>query len=181
MKTTVKLVSLLCALLMVFSLAACGEKADTAKDSDAKTTSSDSDSTPAPAANDKLTDFGWVKFEMPEGYSDSKESDSYVTIAEDADSHHIIKFFSQTLFSGKTAADVAAEKADDKNTLGEKITVNGRDWYPLYFKFNDKDSVKLYTDVNESKYVYLTVYEMTENEPAVQTVLNSIEIIPDAE
>ena len=88
MKRSVRWLALICALMMTLSLFACGEKKEDAK--------SDAD-----AAVD-LTDFGWVKFEMPEGWADAKESDAYVTVKEDADTHHIVKLFGNNYVVEKT-------------------------------------------------------------------------------
>ena len=73
MKQSVKWIALLCVLLMMVSLVACGgeKKDDSSKKSDDKTAET---TVEEPASN--LTDFEWVKFEMPEGWSDAKESDA---------------------------------------------------------------------------------------------------------
>lgn len=173
MQKAVKILALLCALVMLVSLAACGgdKKDDTVKKTDDNTAT---EAAQEPAAN--LADFEWVKFEMPEGYKDMAESDSYVTIGETENSKHIIKFFSGYLFD-ESIEEVVKEEAEgsDSYTLDSAIEIEGRTWYPIRFTFNDNPSVKLYTDIGNDCLCYLTIYEMEENEPAVQTVLKSIE------
>ncbi len=164
MKRSVRWLALICALMMTVSLFACGEKKDDAK--------SGSD-----AAAVDLTDFGWVKFEMPEGWADAKESDAYVTVKEDADTHHIVKLFGNNYVVEKTIEEVAkADAADnpDRYTLDAPVEIGGREWYPVRFKFNDKDSVRLFAEVDKEHYCYVTVFEQTETAPAVQTILNNI-------
>lgn len=173
MQKAVKILALLCALVMLVSLAACGgdKKDNSTKKSD------DNTATEAAEPESNLTDFEWVKFEMPEGYADKKESDSYVTIGEEENSKHIIKLFLNTLISGKTVEEVVKSEAEksDTYTLDSAVEIGGRTWYPIRFTFNDNPSVKLYTDAGDGYLCYLTIYEMEENEPAVQTVLKSIE------
>ena len=171
MKKTTRMLALLCVLMMLVSLAACGDK----KDDSAKKSDGGETVTEAPA-DSNLADYEWVKFEMPEGYADAKESDAYVTIKEEADSHHIIKMFEENIFS-KTYDEMMQEFAeDDYYTLGDVFELGGRTWTPVRFTFNDNPSVKLYTPLTETKYFYMTAFEMEETEPAVKTVIESLEI-----
>ena len=177
MKKSVKLIALLCALLMLVSLAACGEKKDdTSKKSDDKTSDS---SVEEPESN--LTDFEWVKFEMPEGWSDANESDSYVTIHEDANTKHTVKFFGHTNATGISMEELAkqdAEKDAERYTADAAVEIGGRTYYPVRFKFNDNDSVRLFTDIDGDHYTYITIFEMTETDPAAQQILTTIEFDP---
>ncbi len=172
MKKTVKLLALFCALIMLVSLAACGEKmADDAKDSGSKTADSSVEE-----ADSNLTDFGWVKFEMPEGWSDAKESDAYVTIAEDADDHHKMKLFKKSLGSDTIQSKIEKDYgSDDYYTVeNDPIELSGRTWYVVRFTFNNNPSVMLFTDLVEGKLFYINVFEMDENADAVKTVLDSL-------
>lgn len=178
MKKPVKWLALLCALLMMVSLVACGseKKDDADQKSDDKTAETTVDE---PASN--LTDFEWVKFEMPEGWSDAQESDAYVTVQDEANTRHIVKLFSRTNSVGKSLEDIAkedAEKDTERYSLDAPITINDRTWYPVRFKFNDNDSVRLFTDIDGDHYTYITIFEMTETDPAAQQILTTIEFDP---
>lgn len=179
MKTTIKILALMCALAMILTLAACGGKKEAGSTDSGKSAASGSGEAASSAeeVQSNLTDFEWVKFEMPAGYSDAKESDYYVTIRQDDNDKHCMKISERTLTGGKTAAELAAEKADDRYTPGESFIVNSREWYPVSFQFNKEDSVILYSDVDERNAAEITVYQMTQDDPDVQTVLNSIEFV----
>ena len=178
MKQSVKWIALLCALLMMVSLVACGgeKKDDSSKKSDDKTAET---TVEEPASN--LTDFEWVKFEMPEGWSDAKESDAYVTVHDDANTKHIAKLFCRTNATGKSIEDLAKEDAAkdaERYSVDAPITINDRTWYPVRFKFNDNDSVRLFTDIDGGHYTYITIFEITETDPAAQKILTTIEFDP---
>lgn len=179
MKKTVKILALLCALMMLVSLVACGDKKDdTAKKSDEKT----SDSSQEEATESNLTDFEWVKFEMPEGWADAAESPAYVTVKEDANHDHIVKLFSKGKGADFSVEDIAKDDAandPERYTADAAVEIGGRTYYPVRFKFNDEDSVRLFTEVDSEHYCYITIFQMKEDAPAVQTILNSIEF--DAE
>lgn len=170
MKKTVKLSALICALIIIAALAACGEKNTGETSSQAADTSS--------AA---LADYGWVRFEMPAGYADTNESDYYVAVADENNDKHIIKIFNHTLVSGKTLEDEIADEMEysQNPSIEDAFDVNGRSWTPAYFDFNSNRSVKLFTQPNDSTCCFLVVYEMTETDEAVQTVLSSIEFVPE--
>lgn len=125
-------------------------------------------------------DYGWVSFDMPEGWVDANESDAYETIADAANSKHKIKIFKKTLSSSApTAADYAAkEVADhaDKYTDEGKKTIGNYEWNLVGFTFNNNPSVYAYADVAEKKCVYCTIYEMTVDDPAAQTVLSTLTV-----
>lgn len=178
MKNTVKILALICALVMVFALAACGDsKEDTSKKSDDKT----SDATEAPK-DSNLTDFEWVKLEIPEGWYDAAESSAYVTVKDEADAYHIVKIFCDGKgadYSMEYIANLDVESDPDRYTADEPIEIGGRTYYPVRFKFNDEDSVRLFTEIDSEHYSYITVFQMSENDPAVQTILNSIEFVPE--
>ena len=174
MKKTVKLLALICALVMLVSLAACGEKKDDTSSKSGENTAEAE--TEAPASN--LTDYEWIKFEMPEGWADAKESDSYVTIREEADSDHVVKFFSHSYVTTKDLAEIVEKDASydtERYHVGETFDLNGRKYYPEYFKFNDNDSVTLYVEIDADHYCEISVFEMTETAEPIKTILNSME------
>lgn len=176
-----KLVIALCAAIMVMGLAACGGgSSSSAASASGSASASSSAEASSSAASANLTDFGWVKIEMPEGYVDANESDSYVTIRDEGNDKHCMKIFKKTLVSSApTAADYAAKEVADhegKYTDEGKVTIGDHEWNLVGFTFNNNPSVFAYTDVADKKCVYLTIYEMGIDDPAVQTVLSSIQV-----
>ena len=172
MKTSMNILALICALAMVFSLAACGEKEEKKEDSSGKT----ADSSTVDEPDSDLTDFEWVKFEMPEGFADAQESDFYVTIKDAADDHHLFKLFNKTLTSGKTIDDYIADENEYSQNVTEEspIEVSGRTWKVVHFDFNEP-SAKLFTQIDDTHCAQIVVYDHLEDDAALLTVLNSIE------
>lgn len=173
MKKSVKLIALLCALLMIVSLAACGEKAE--EKTDSKTTESAAE----PASN--LTDFGWVKFEVPEGFKDTQESDSYIAFKNEEDTYCGFHVAWKSVPSSKTLAEIAESDTQYSTnaSVGDEIELGGRKWIPVHFDFNDAPSVYLYTQIDDNHCSYVLAYKMTENDEAVKTIVNSIEFVPE--
>ncbi len=117
---------------------------------------------------------------MPEGWEDANESDEYETIADSANSKHIMKIFNETLpSSAPTAADKAAAdlaKNADRYTDEGKQTIGNYEWTLVGFTFNGNPSVFAYADASDDTCVKVTVYELTAADPAVQTVLSTLAI-----
>lgn len=105
-----------------------------------------------------------------------------MTIREDGNDRHCIKVFRKTLTSSvPTAADYAAsevEKHAEKYTDEGKKTIGDYEWSLVGFTFNNNPSVYAYADAAEKKCVYATIYELTTEDPAVQTVLSTITVDP---
>ena len=126
---------------------------------------------------DTLADFDWIKFEMPEGYENAKESDSYVTIQKTGDSDYMLKFFSSYIFEGETMESIVEEEgSDDYYTPGESFELGGYKWYTIHFTFNDKESSKFYTQIADKHYLQITAFGLTEDSDEVKTVLGSVVI-----
>jgi hypothetical protein len=192
MKNTVKILALLCALALMLSLAACGGSteqpqapAQGGNEPDPNAGAADTGADDGqivvgdPEPEDTRLDYGWIKFQMPEGYEDAQESDSYLTIRSTENSYHVIKVFRE--YKGdKTVAEMAAEKlaSSDRYTPGETLTINGREWVTVNFTFNDNPSVFFFGEGYDKYYIRVTVFEMTADEPAVQTLLSDIELVP---
>lgn len=163
------------ALVAALGIAMSGCSSDAGSDNS-------SSSTKTQAATDNLTDFDWVAFEMPAGWEDAKESDSYVTVQKSDNHDAKIKISSATLFSSApTAADKAAEvkeKQGDYYGDGGTQKIGDYEWTLLTFTFNDNPSVKAYADVDEDTYVEVTIFEQGVDNPDVQTVLSTIKVDP---
>lgn len=137
----------------------------------------------AQSTADNLTDYGWVAFEMPAGWEDAKESDSYITIQKSANHDARIKIFSETLFSSApTAAEKAAadkEKRGDYYSDGGTQKIGDYEWTLLTFTFDGNPSVQAYADVDEDTCVTVTIFQQEIDNPDVQTVLSTMAIDPD--
>ena len=189
-----KLAVLACAFVLAMGLAACsgGSSSGAASGSASASSASASASTSSAAASSaaassagatssaNLTDFGWISFEMPDGWVDSKESDAYVTINDEANTKHIMKISRKTLVSSApTVADVAANdlaKNADRYADGGKKTIGDREWSLISFDWNGNPSVKAYTDLTEKKALEVTLYEITTDDPAAQKVLTTFKV-----
>lgn len=188
MKKVLSLIAILGAcVIAATAMTACGgnDKKEASKADTASTAASDSkteqqDATEAPA-DDGTTDFGWVKFKMPEGFEETKESSSYTTITDTQNSKRIMKVFAEYLSAGKTPESVRnekVEKSSGRSEKGEDLTIGGTTWYVEKFTFNGNDSRKFYSGLDETNYVYITAFEMTEEDEAVKTVLESFAADP---
>lgn len=181
-----KLVITLCAMVLAMGLAACsggsGSSAASSGSADAASGSSAAAGSAETAAAN-LTDYGWIAFEMPEGWEDAKESDKYETIAETANNKHMMKFMLNTLVSSyPTAADKAADdigKEYNHYTDGGTMTIGGYEWSIANFEFNGNPSFTAYADVADKRCLKITVYEMTPDDPAVQTVFSTLVVNQD--
>lgn len=171
-----KFVIAVCAVFAMIALAACGGSAS----SGASTSSASANSS---AAAENLQDYGWIAFEMPEGWADAKESDKYETIAESANNKHMMKFMLNTLTASyPTAADKAAtDIASETNHYSDagKQVIGNFEWSLASFEFNGNPSVVAYADAADGKCLKVTIYELGIDDPAVQVVLSSIKVNPD--
>ncbi len=173
-----------CAVL-TSALTACGGKKAESK-SDGGTQSSVTDvtkgeETTAAPEDDGLSDYDWMKFKMPEGFEEFGESDSYTTIQETENSKHKMKFFRRTK-SADTDMDAIVDeevsKDTDRYSKGETFQMGNYTWVTENFTFNSNDSRKFYTQLDDTHYAYITVFEMTEADDAVKTVLESFTADP---
>ena len=177
MKRTVKLIALLCALLMIVSLAACGSKTEEKASSD----KAESGAAEVTEAASNLTDFEWVKFEVPEGFEDTQESDSYVAFKDKEDTYRGFHVSWKSVSPSKTLEEIAESDTQYSTnaSVDAAVELGGRTWVPVHFDFNDEPSVYLFTQIDEKHCCYIVAYKMTENDAAVQTIVNSIEFVPE--
>lgn len=124
--------------------------------------------------------YDWISFEIPLGWTDTKESASYVTVCEDTNSKHVIKVFKQNLNAeipnAATYAKGAVLHGKGQYTDKGTIEINGRTWYLVGFNFNDKPSISAYTDYNNQQCVYFTAFEMTNDDDPVKTLMSTISL-----
>lgn len=151
------------------SAAASSASADSASAASAEASS-------AAAASD-ANDYGWVAFEMPQGWEESFADFSKVEIKQTDGKDVEMKIAPQsTTTAGGDAEAAAAKRADqsDSNTLGEPFEQGGRAWYPVYFTMDGVDSAYLYTNISDKHVAYITAYKVTEADDAVNTVMNTL-------
>ena len=172
MKRSLKVLAVLCAaLLAAASLAACGgQSASKADEASSKVTETKADEAPA--------DFGDVKFKMPAGYEDTKESDYYTTIANSANKDQIMKISTGKLLSSETIEKFVEKKAaqSDRYKQEDSFEMGSFKWYPVRFTFNDVASSYFYAQAGDAYYVAVTAYTITEKDDDVKTVLGSLQV-----
>lgn len=206
MKKAIHLLTLLCALLMIISLAACGENKDVvssntnsgsesitegeSKDLEA-TVEKDNSQTGEESVNDgestnlestvEKKDYKWIKFAEPEGLTATKWSDTYFHYAKAEDDDCNINIVKRDFRSDQTLDDVAVQDtANLSNTvIGDRVEFSGYTWIPVHFDQDGNAGVCFFSQLNEDSYCLIVAHKMTENDAPVQTVMNSIEFIPE--
>lgn len=167
------LIPIVSIFILAFALAGC-----------AGTSTASNSSEPADQSEPTIQDYGWLSFQLPQGWENAKQSDSYETIIENGNESHVIKFMVNTLNSSfPTAADKEANdiaKKYNHYTEADPIKINDKEWAIATFEFNGHLSFAAYTDLDESKCLKITFYEMTPDDPIVQTILSTIEVDPEA-
>ena len=134
-----------------------------------------------------LTDFGWAKFQMPDGYVEAHGLVDDVTISTSADTDPLnFKLDDRTIQLRPKVREAAFPSAEaamtailEKNGGGEvqSFEAGGRTWYAAPFSVkNEGDSVYGYTDVNAERCVGFNAYYMGIDDPDLLTVLETLEI-----
>lgn len=141
----------------------------------------------AACSSDGLTDFGWAKFKMPEGYVEANGLVDEVTISTSADTDPLnFKLDDRTIQLRPKVREQAFPSAEaamtailEKNGGGkvQSFEAGGRTWYAAPFSVkNEGDSVYGYTDVNTERCVGFNAYYMGIDDPDLLTVLETLEI-----
>ena len=154
-----------CAFALTLALAGCGGGGG----DEGGAAASDAPGTP--------TTIQYASFNMPDGWGNFAESDSYVTIAEKENDDHMMKIFREKLFEGDTVESEAAERAGYYDAEpGEPIVIGETTWIPVDFTFNDNPSRFFFAPIDDEYYMYVTAYEITDADEPVQTVLGTLTV-----
>ena len=139
---------------------------------------------PAAVKEDKKTDFGLYKVEVPDGW----EVKLYDTVAQgefrmnpDNDSE-IIKISYESGTAQEEFDDSIGYWKDksDPHTDGGTVTIGKYTYLVENFTWNDKPSVTLYTDAPDGNgSIEINVFMKTHEDPAVKSFLEDIEFAED--
>lgn len=203
MKKSASVIAILCAAFMTATaLTACGgdntpanSDATSAVDStdangsdDATEAETEAEKSAEPVKSQPLdaadipsgtpSDFGWVKFEMPEGYSvdDTVDSDSWIRLKSADDDFLTLDIkHSSSSYSG----DIQ-EPADDRLRLygeqGTDFTLGSFTYRPVFYQEGFSDAVVLFAPINDKEYLEIQGIRVTEKDAAMCTILNTIEV-----
>ena len=140
----------------------------------------DSESSSIETAVEKK-DYKWIKFAEPEGLTATKWSDTYFHYAKGEDDDCNINIVRRDFLSGQTLNDVAAKDTENlSNTvIGDTVKFSGYEWIPVHFDQDGNAGVCFFSQLNEDQYCLIIAHKMTENDAPVQTVMNSVEFIPE--
>ncbi len=121
-----------------------------------------------------LTDFGWYKAAVPEGYKDAKEGDKAgVKFVNEQDQDQIIKVYNESTSSSKpNAAAMKADyisKASDRYRDKGQIKIGNYTWEVLGYTWNGgKESVMLFADADDKHVIHLDFFCNDENSDVAQ-------------
>ena len=171
MKKTISIVLSLLAVFAVAALVACSSG----------TQSQSQASKPA------LTDFGWAKYQVPEGYVQVDDQEDCISISksEDTDRAHF-KIEEPTIMlrvkernEDYPDAEIFVTKTVEltSNTYLGTVEAGGLTWHIGTVSFKGKeDSVFGYTDVTDDKCISFTAYYLDKDDPDLMTVLDTLEL-----
>ena len=122
------------------------------------------------------TTIQYASFNMPDGWVDSAESDSYVTIEDGANDNRTMKIFVERYFGDDTLEAVTQKEAGyyGEDALGAEFDMGIYHWVSVNFTFKDNPSRKFYAQLDDEHYVYVTAFEMTEDDEEVKIVLSTL-------
>ena len=127
----------------------------------------------------KVADYGWVKFDIPEGYRDTRESKTFPVLVNVEDPDYVIKVLPKPFLGDvKTIDDLAAEKTAREFYLDDGTKkVGDREWRLVGFKWIKKaHSQFAYTKADDSHAVILASFMMTADDPVVEGIMKTMEI-----
>ena len=130
------------------------------------------------------TDFGWVKYQVPEGYTQVNDLVQCATISVSADTDPLnYKLDEKTIRITPKVREGAwpdAKRGLEMHAPDAKLEsaeIGGLTYYVTTFRTKEpNDSVMGYADVNDKRCVGFIAHYMDFDDPALQTVLSTIEI-----
>lgn len=164
---------------MLFSFAACSDPSKENSGENENTTAGTTpatDETEAEVRGDPTPiDEGWIKLDMPFGYIDESNPD-YVSIICEADPNKTINIARDILLGVTLDVLIEDQVAQSKGSLGDPFEAAGFEWNVINLVSNGKDGRRLFAQIDEMNYLRVSLFDLTEQDEAVQQVLNSLVI-----
>ena len=175
MKIMIKATAVLLLILMLAAaFAACSDGNTDQNAADKADASGDSNS----SVKGVPVDYGWVKFNMPDGWKLKKTEDYAVFIEETGNSERRISILKDNTVN--TCEDLVNRDVKLGRTRTEDLTFGSYTWTPVRDELDGKKLVHLYTGLGGDNVAYIQPWwGITEDDPAMQTILNSISFDTD--
>jgi len=155
-----KILALLLACVMVFSLTACGGSKDEAESkADSNTEAQETEST-TEEPEEEVFRYVWYDADMPETFEQDETDIATFTNTEDTD--QVIKVYvnSNTFKTAEVAKQESIDFWDDGSHTDEgTMEAAGLTWYVEGFTWNDdRASYKYYADVDDNSYLEIDMF-----------------------
>lgn len=200
MKKSTAIIAVLCAAFMsATALAACGEPSTPSGDTTATVAAADnsgseqSQETTEAEAEKKIvdtetlaaadipsgtpTDFGWISFEMPDGYSkdDAVDEDYWIRLKCDDDAFVQIDIkYSSFDYDGDIQGPVDARLKYYGNQ-GTDFEMGGITYRPMFYtEGGSMDGTVCFTPINDKVYFEMQGLDVGLKDPAFCTILNTV-------
>ena len=130
------------------------------------------------------TDFGWVKYQVPEGYTQVNDLVQCATISVSADTDPLnYKLDEKTIRITPKVREGAwpdAKRGLEMHAPDAKLEsaeIGGLTYYVTTFRTKEpNDSVMDYADITDTRCIGFVAYYMGFDDPDLQTVLSTIEV-----
>ena len=125
------------------------------------------------------TDFGWVKFDLPDGYITVKESEQYITIQNAKNSKQFVRLTRDYLM-GRTLDDLSFEQISNntsKYSKGADGYFSGFSWNVVNYEENGMECRMFFALAGDGEhYLRVTAIGLTENDFALQVIMGHLVI-----
>ncbi len=178
MKKPIILLALVSAsMLLTASLAACTPESPPLPVTTEAATEAPTEAAPIPSGT-PCTDYDWVTFDIPEGFSDTHNWDTFAELRSDSSSATTITVQQSSLDGRADVQAVAQENAEhDGYSMGDEFDLGKYHWTTVNYTVGSKPSAYYYTPSPDGvHFVYVCARCVTVEDDPVKCVLNSIEI-----